>query len=126
MVSGRSILTGLFALALARLLYVAWTGQADLISVPAGVACVLTLLALRSPTARWITVAGLLTAIWLTVAGAALIVVGIFGLLLPAVGWPEGLGWGILQTGIGVWLFRTLRTGSARAGGNKEDDVAVY
>jgi len=60
------------------------------------------------------------------IAVAALIVVGIFGLLLPAVGWPEGLGWGILQTGIGVWLFSTLRTGSARAGGNKEDDVAVY
>jgi len=108
------------------MLYVAWTGQAHLIIVPAGVACVLTLLALRRPAARWITVAGLLTAIWLTVAGAALIVVGIFGLLLPAVGWPEGLGWGILQTGIGVWLFSTLRTGSARAGGNKEDDVAVY
>lgn len=113
-------------LALARLLYVAWTGQADLITALAVVLCVLTLLALRRPAARWLTVAGLLTAIWLTVAGVALIVVGIFGLILPAWGWPEGLGWGILQTGIGVWLFRTLRTGSALAGGNKEDDVAAY
>lgn len=126
MVPGRSILTGLFVLALARMLYAAWTGQAHLITVLAVVACVLTLLALRRPATRWIIVAGLLTAIWLTVAGAALIVVGIFGLLLPAVGWPEGLGWGILQSAIGVWLFRTLRTGSDRVGGNKEDDVAVY